>query len=403
MSSPSDITIDFLSGGGEVGELIRQFDWSRTSLGPLADWPPGVVTAVSMVLGSPVAMVLLWGQDGIMIYNDAHARMAGKRHPGMLGQPVREAWPEVSGFNDRVMRMVLAGGVLSYHDQEMMLERNGPPEQVWFDLDYSPVLDEQGVPVAVLSVVVETTTRVIAERELRRKIEEHSEALARARRMEVIGRLTGGIAHDFNNLLTAVLGNLEMLGYRVGADARAARLVQNATQAAQRGASLTRRMQAFALARETRQVELDVAVLIEGMSELFVRALGPMLSIETHFEPGLPRIETDAHQLETALLDLMLNARDAMGGMGEIALVVRRAPVPAELVGDLAGETICIAVSTNGQSGAEWPGLGQVRSLAEQLGGRLRLEQRGSTDMTAQIWLPLRPQLLSEVARRTGS
>lgn len=403
MGSVTDITIDFLSGGGEVGELIRQFDWSRTPLGPLAHWPPSMVTAVSMVLGSPVAMVLLWGEEGIMIYNDAHARIAGNRHPRMLGQPVRQAWPEVSGFNDRVMRMVLAGGVLSYHDQQMVLERSGTPEQVWFDLDYSPVLNERGVPVAVLSVVAETTSRVIAERQLRRKIEEHSEALARARKMEVIGRLTGGVAHDFNNLLTAVLGNLEMLAYRVGADARSARLVQNATQAAQRGASLTRRMQAFALARETHAVELDIALLIDGMSELFARALGPMLSIDTRIEPGLPRIETDAHQLETALLDLMLNARDAMGGMGEIDLSVRHGPAPAELAGELPGDMICIAVSTGGQSGAEWPGLGQVRSLAEQLGGRLRLEQRDSTDMTAQIWLPLRPQPLSEVARRTGS
>jgi signal transduction histidine kinase len=403
MSSASDITIDFLSGGGEVGDLIRQFDWSRTAMGPLGSWPPGVVTAVSMVLGSPVAMALLWGEDGIMIYNDGHARIAGGRHPDMLGQPVRAAWPEVSGFNDRVMRMVLAGGVLSYHDQQMTIQRFGTPEQVWFDLDYSPVLNERGVPVAVLAVVVETTARVMAERQLRRKVEEHAEALARARKMEVIGRLTDGIAHDFNNLLTAVLGNLEMLSHRLGEDARASRLVQNATQAARRGASLTRRMQGFALTRETRLAELDVAKLVEGMDELFARALGPMLSIEIRLEPDLPRIESDAHQLETMLLDLMLNARDAVDGMGEIGLAVSKSRPPAELAGHFPGEALCIAVESPGREpGEAWDGLGQVQSLAEGLGGRLRIHHPAGRSACAEVWLPLQ-QPGHEASRRTGS
>ncbi len=371
-------------------------------MGPLSTWPPSVMTAVSMVLGSPVAMVLLWGEEGIMIYNDAHARIAGGRHPGMLGQPVREAWPEVAGFNDRVMRMVLAGGVLSYHDQQMSIDRFGSPEQVWFDLDYSPVLDERGVPVAVLAVVVETTARVMAERQLRRKVEEHGEALARARKMEVIGRLTGGVAHDFNNLLTAVLGNLEMLGHRIGNDERAGRLVQNAMQAAQRGASLTRRMQAFALGRETHRAELDVAKLIEGMDELFARALGPMLDIEIRVEPGLPRIESDAHQLETLLLDLMLEARDAMDGMGDIVLSARSAGAPAELADHFSGEALCIAVDVPGRAGGtDWEGAGQAQGLAEGLGGRLRINSVAGQPARAEVWLPLR-QPIQNAARRAG-
>ena len=121
---------DFLGGGGELGRLIRTFDWAKTSLGPIETWSSAVATTVGLILGSAVPMVTLWGDEGVMIYNDAYARFAGGRHPGLLGLPVREGWPEVSGFNDRVMKMVLAGGSLTYRDQEMQLSRSGAPEQV---------------------------------------------------------------------------------------------------------------------------------------------------------------------------------------------------------------------------------------------------------------------------------
>ena len=91
-------------------------------------------------------MVLLWGPDGIMIYNDAYSVFAGARHPQLLGSKVREGWPEVADFNDNVMKVGLAGGTLAYKDQELTLHRNGKPEQVWMNLDYSPVLGRNGEP-----------------------------------------------------------------------------------------------------------------------------------------------------------------------------------------------------------------------------------------------------------------
>jgi PAS domain S-box-containing protein len=118
--------------------------------------------------------VLLWGADGIMIYNDAYSGFAGGRHPQLLGSTVREGWPEVAAFNDHVMRVGLAGGTLSYRDQELTLHRYGRPEQVWMNLDYSPVFDESGRPAGVIAIVVESTERVLAERRLR-----ESEALFR--------------------------------------------------------------------------------------------------------------------------------------------------------------------------------------------------------------------------------
>ena len=89
-------------------------------------------------------IVLLWGDDGIMIYNDAYSVFAGGRHPQLLGSKVREGWPEVADFNDNVMKVGLGGGTLAYKDQELTLYRHDRPEQVWMNLDYSPVLNEAG-------------------------------------------------------------------------------------------------------------------------------------------------------------------------------------------------------------------------------------------------------------------
>jgi PAS domain-containing protein len=146
-----------------MGRLIAAHDWSD-SLGPLSDWPASLKTTVGLLLNSAVPMVLLWGADGIMIYNDGYSVFAAARHPQLLGSRVREGWPEVADFNDNVMRVGLAGGALAYKDQELILHRRGQPGQVWMNLDYSPVIDETGRPGGVIAIVVEITERVLADR-----------------------------------------------------------------------------------------------------------------------------------------------------------------------------------------------------------------------------------------------
>jgi PAS domain S-box-containing protein len=156
--------VDFLRAGGELGKLIREHDWSRTPLGAPADWPRSLKTATAILLASPVPIVLLWGPGGIMIYNDAYAAFSGVRHPQLLGARVLEGWPEVADFNANVMRVGLAGGTLSFRDQHLVLNRHGHAEDVWVDLGYSPVFDEEGKPAGVLAIVVDTTERVTGER-----------------------------------------------------------------------------------------------------------------------------------------------------------------------------------------------------------------------------------------------
>jgi PAS domain S-box-containing protein len=156
----------FPFGGGENGVRVRALDWSRAGLGPICKWPESLKTTVSVLLLSPVPIVLLWGPDGIMIYNDAYSVFAAGRHPQLFGSKVREGWPEVADFNDNVMKVGLSGDTLSYRNQELTLHRSGAPEQVWMNLDYSPVLGGDGRPEGVLAIVVETTQQVLAERAL---------------------------------------------------------------------------------------------------------------------------------------------------------------------------------------------------------------------------------------------
>ncbi len=146
--------------------MVAAHDWTSTSLGPIEGWPQSLRTMLGFLLRSPVPMVMLWGESGIMLYNDGYSVFAGGRHPELIGMPVREGWPEVAAFNHNVMKVGLAGGTLAYKDQELTLYRYGRAEQVWMNLDYSPVLDDAGKPAGVLAIVIETTERVAAEREL---------------------------------------------------------------------------------------------------------------------------------------------------------------------------------------------------------------------------------------------
>jgi PAS domain S-box-containing protein len=180
----SEPTLSFVTGGGETGQLVRAFDWSATSLGSIKDWPQSLKTSVGIVLRSSVPMVMLWGEEGVMIYNDAYSIFAGGRHPQLLGSKVREGWPEVANFNDNMMKVVLRGGTLAYKDQELSLYRHGAAERVWMNLDYSPILDESGEPAGVIAIVVETTERVLADRRAASSAGERERAEAALRASE---------------------------------------------------------------------------------------------------------------------------------------------------------------------------------------------------------------------------
>ncbi|EIM29363.1 sensor histidine kinase [Microvirga lotononidis] len=203
---------DFLAGGGEMSALMEKFDWAGTSIGPMDGWPQSLRTTISIMLRSPIPMVLLWGPDGIMIYNDAYTIFAGGRHPRLLGSKVLEGWAEVADFNAHVMRVGMAGGTLSYQDQELTLYRNNVPEQVWMNLDYSPVIDETGKPGGVLAIVVETTERVLAERRIMAEKDRLRELFHQAPGFMVIYRGSDHVFELVNEAYYQLVGRREIIG-----------------------------------------------------------------------------------------------------------------------------------------------------------------------------------------------
>ena len=425
----------FLTGGGEMARIIAAHDWSRTPMGPIAGWPAAIRTTVGLMLRSPMPIVALFGEAGTMIYNDAYSDFAGRRHPQLLGSAVREGWPEVAAFNDNVMKVGLSGGTLSYRDQLLVLDRQGKPEDVWLDLDYSPVPDEDGNPIGVIALVVEITPRVKAEYELRKserrfreeleaQVAERTVALVRVEqalqqtiKVEAIGNLTGGVAHDFNNLLMAVLGSLELLKKRMPQEPALLRLADNAMEGARRGASLTQRMLAFARKQELKPQRVALDRLVGGMADLLQRALGPMVAVKVEIPAELPPVEIDPNQLEAALLNLALNARDAMGGEGPLTISARAESVKDLRAGLASGRYVCLAVADEGEgmdaetlARATEPffttkgvgkgtglGLSMVQGLAQQSGGAFVLRSARGNGTVAEIWLPVAPGATSSL------
>jgi signal transduction histidine kinase/ActR/RegA family two-component response regulator len=257
------------------------------------------------------------------------------------------------------------------------------------------------------------------------RTQEREAALAQVhemQKMESLGQLTGGVAHDFNNLLMVVLGNLEMLRRRVPNDPRVLRLIDGATQGAERGATLTKRMLAFARRQELKPETLDVAKLVGSMEEMLRRTLGPSIDITTMFHDGLPAIRVDPNQLELVLLNLALNARDAMPTGGRLAVTARRMPASTGPQDLKAGDYVCVAVqdsgtgmdeltvrratepffTTKGAGKGTGLGLSMVHGLAAQSGGAMRILSRPGEGTTVELWLPVSELNVVETAHKVA-
>jgi PAS domain S-box-containing protein len=268
-----------------------------------------------------------------------------------------------------------------------------------------PIRDDRGELIGFAKITRDVTEREEAQRE----IERTREALAQSQKMDAIGQLTGGIAHDFNNLLMAALSSLTLLQKRLPADPQSLRLLENAVQAVERGTTLTQRMLAFARRQDLKPERVDIPTLVRGMTDLLSRSLGPSYAIETRFPLTLGSITVDANQLEMALLNLVVNARDAMPEGGVITIAARdRIVGPNGAVGLAPGRYVSLCVSdtgsgmdaetlaramepfftTKGVGKGTGLGLSMVHGLAGQSGGRFVLESRPGEGTVADLWLP---------------
>ena len=238
--------------------------------------------------------------------------------------------------------------------------------------------------------------------------EKAQEQLRQAQKMETIGQLTGGVAHDFNNLLMAVMGNLDLLRKRLPDDPRLQRLVDGALQGAERGASLTQRLLAFARQQDLRAVPVDLSGLVQGMGNLLERSLGPRVALRLDLPEGLPPARIDANQLELAILNLAINARDAMPDGGSIEIKVAKHQVQndavlkpgtylklsvidtgAGMTPDILKRAIEPFFSSKPLGKGTGLGLSMVHGLVVQLGGTLELSSAVGKGSTVTMVLPI--------------
>jgi PAS domain S-box-containing protein len=273
----------------------------------------------------------------------------------------------------------------------------------------SVVIDAIRDPSGDLIGYAKITRDISEKRKAEQALEETREALFQAQKMEVVGQLTGGIAHDFNNLLMVIQSSMELLRKRMPDDEKLLSLIDNATEGVKRGTSLTQRMLSFARRQDLDQKPVNLHEFIFEMTDLLQRSLGPTIVIEARFPIGLSMVRADANQLESALLNLAVNARDAMPAGGPLTISAREENLASGNSLRLSpGKYVCLSLEDKGEgmtpdtiSHATEPffttkgigkgtglGLSMVQGFAEQSGGRLCLKSALGQGTTAEIWLP---------------
>jgi PAS domain S-box-containing protein len=517
---------DFLAGGGEMGALMRAYDWSASPLGKPETWPQSLRTAARILLNTNHPMFIWWGEELIQFYNDAYRQTMGpERHPSALGQRGRECWTEIWPIIGPQIEQVMRGGGATWHENQLVpVTRHGRLEQVYWTYGYSPIDEDDGVG-GVLVVCRDVTedylaavklrersriwnvtqdmlvivdrngvwrtvnpawtrtfgwseaellnrtsewlehpddgglTRmdvghliqgnltvrfegrfrhkdgsyrwlswtgvpdqdrifavardVTAEKAAAERLKATEEALRQSQKMEAVGQLTGGIAHDFNNLLTGIVGSLDLLQTRLnqGRTENVARYIDAAMTSANRAAALTHRLLAFARRQPLIPKGVDINHLIVSLEDLLRRTIGETIDLKIAAADDLWSTLCDPNQLESALLNLAINARDAMPDGGKLTIAtsnVRLDSVTADTPALSPGDYICIEVTDTGVGmSAEVAarafdpffttkpigqgtglGLSMIYGFARQSNGHATIDSRVGQGTSIRLYLP---------------
>jgi signal transduction histidine kinase/CheY-like chemotaxis protein len=292
-------------------------------------------------------------------------------------------------------------------DEYTIIESRGDPAhaQSNYEIKFRTLTDDKGERIGAFQFVTDVTARVLDQH----KLAQAQEALVQSQKLEAMGQLTGGVAHDFNNLLTPILGALDMLRRRGVGVERDQRMSNGALESAERARTLVHRLLAFARRQPLQVAAVDVVALVEGMKDLIFSATGPSVVVTFHAAGQRLIADADRHQLEMAILNLAVNARDAMDGWGELTIAIDAAPDGQERPPGLqAGPYVrlCLAdtgkgmdeetrtraiepfFSTKGVGQGTGLGLSMAHGLASQLGGALTIESDPGAGTQITMWLP---------------
>ncbi|MCJ2061690.1 response regulator [Methylobacterium sp. J-088] len=412
----ADITavIAALNRGGIVGYVTKPWDASllrstvrqafeRHHLGR------GLATERALLRG-----LLDHAQDAIS-FKDAQRRFVrlNARKAALLGHDIAACLgrreEELAGTRGAAVIEADAAAIRAGTVAETLVSDGPTGAEQWRHVTRVPIRDVGG-SISHLAVIERDVTE---QRTLEARLRQSD-------KMQALGTLAGGIAHDFNNLLTAILGSLELAAPKVVDLPRVQRLIENARGAAERGASLTKRLLSFSRAHDLQARAVDVNALIVGMSDLFGRSLGGLVTVRTDLEDGLPAVQVDPEQLELAVLNLCINARDAMPEGGAITVATRRLDITADPeIGD--GAYLGLSVTDEGTGIPEeilrrvcepffttkavgqgtGLGLAMVFGLAQQSKGRLAIDSEVGRGTRVELALPFAaaaPRQATEVA-----
>ncbi len=309
--------------------------------------------------------------------------------------------PEQREVMRALMRRALSGETFT------IVETFGRPQfgQPAWEITYTPLRDENDRIIGAFHLANDVSDRLRAEADLAAT----QEALRQSQKMEAMGSLTGGVAHDFNNLLTPIVGSLDLLQRKGLGGEREQRLIAGAIQSADRARVLVQRLLAFARRQPLQPRAVDLTALVAGMADLVASTSGPQIRLDVELADDLPAAVADQNQLEMAILNLAVNARDAMPEGGRLSITARpAAPGETERVGLKPGRYVKLAVadtgtgmdpdtlrravepffSTKGIGKGTGLGLSMVHGLAAQLGGALTIDSRTGLGTSVALWLP---------------
>lgn len=376
------------------------------------------------MLQMPGFVAILSGPEHRFDYvNDAYRVIAGDRD--FIGRTVRDVFPELAdqGFYDLLDTVYRSGE--PFRAESMPIALQGRGEDRYIDFLYQPIRGNDQEVIGIFVGGYDVTDRVRAERDLRqlsesleerlreqaRVLHESEMALRQSQKMEAVGQLTGGLAHDFNNLLAGISGALEMIERRAGQGryADVERYISGALEAARRASALTHRLLAFSRRQTLAPRHAEASAVVDGLSELIQRTAGPAIDVRQIAGPEPAWVLADISQFENAILNLCINARDAMPDGGSITIETKISQLSAGSDLDLAaGDYVCISVRDTGTGMSEdvlakafdpffttkplgegtGLGLSMIYGFAKQSGGQVQIASQLGVGTTVSLYLP---------------
>ena len=379
---------------------------------------------VDGVVDYAIYMIDLEGR--ITNWNSGAQRIKGYAADEIIGEHFSKFYPEedrAAGLPARALRIAATEG--KFQAEGWRVRKDG--SRLWASVVIDPIYDEKGELIGFAKVTRDNTEWRAAQQ----KLEEAREQLFQAQKMEAVGQLTGGVAHDFNNLLTVILGSADLAERFIGDNEKLKRLIGNMRHAAQRGESLTKQLLAFSRRQPLRPERIDLSRQVQALSDLLSRSLRGDIAIVTNIDQDLLPIVADVSQLELALLNVGLNARDAMPDGGTLRLSARNVSLNSEADG-LQGDYVAISISdtgegmtkdvkarafepfftTKGVGRGSGLGLSQAYGFAKQSGGAINIDSMPGQGTTVTFYLPTGPSVslpvlpkeeIRRVDRGTGS